>query len=324
MRKLLFYYFVFISLINGQNDLGYTPAPTFNFSVFDTLLVDQSRAREIKISIYRPEREHGVRVFPVIILSPEIISEDGDYHFLLEFWAKSGFITIIIFHPKYFNINTNEVNTLKYVKELELASEHISRPLDLKFILDEIFWNRIDFLRGRADVSKIGVAGHAFGVHTAFVLCGQTFTVKDSLRNLSDSRVSAMLALSAQGPDIFGLAGNSWDSVTVPVMIMTGTNDKGVGIHDEFDRRWAYERVPAKPKYFVYLEGGTKYSFSDLQKRGYREVVRNPFHHKWIGTITTAYWKSILVGDNIAQEWLGSGTVDKITNEMCKIEFEKE
>ncbi|GJQ62216.1 MAG: hypothetical protein SCALA702_12690 [Melioribacteraceae bacterium] len=319
--RILSFILIVAGLLFSQSGAGYKIEPVFDYTHTDTTIVDEERNRALDLTIYIPFRQHGERIFPVIIFSPDPICGDIDYEYLFETWAKAGIITVVVFHPGNAEDLEREVNTVKYVQALERTSEYVNRPNDIKFLLKELFWNRIECIRGLADIRKTGAAGHSLGTHTALSLAGQYFSVRDSTYVLKDKMIKAVLGMSGQGPDSFGLTRSSWDEVSTPAMLMFGTSDRGVGIHSKADRRWAYEHITSDDKFFVSISGATKCVFSGVEKRGFRKIIKDPRHHQWIKAITTAYWKYIFKDDEFSLNYLKSGEIEKLSYKECKIDF---
>lgn len=319
--KLVSLFLILSGILFSQTGTGYKSDPVFEYITKDTTIVDTERNRSLELTVYIPEREFGERIFPVIVFSPDVICGNGDYRYLFKAWAEAGFIIVVVIHPPNAELIEKEVNTIKYVQALERTSEYINRPNDIKFLLRELFWNRIECIRGLADIRKVGAAGHSLGTHTVLSLAGQYFTVKDSTYHLKDKMIKAVLGMSGQGPDSFGLKQSSWDEIILPVMLMYGTADRGVGVHNESDRRWAFEHIPSDNKFYVSITGATKSVFSEVEKRGFRTIVRDPRHHSWIREITTAYWHYVFKDDEKSIKYLKSGKIEELTYKECKIDY---
>lgn len=118
------------------------------------------------------------------------------------------------------------------------ADEVLNRPKDVSFAIDQVIqWNRThEQLRGKFNIKSIGVMGHSFGAYTTLAVCGarpaldwiQPKVGKGSGLgpDMFDRRVQCGVALSPQGPgDPFFLA-ESYQSIRVPLLGISGSRDK--------------------------------------------------------------------------------------------------
>jgi predicted dienelactone hydrolase len=91
----------------------------------------------------------------------------------------------------------------------------VNRPLDMKFVLDELLARNGaagDFLAGAVDVARIGMSGHSFGGFTTLALAGGP---------TADARIGAFMPLAPASPfDAAFLA-----SIRKPILIQGGSLD---------------------------------------------------------------------------------------------------
>jgi predicted dienelactone hydrolase len=107
------------------------------------------------------------------------------------------------------------------------------------------------------DHARIGVGGHSYGAFTALLIAGLNGTY-------TDPRVKAVLAMSPPGPsESRGITAQSFSTVKVPVIFMTGSNDRGANPSEDANwRKLAFEDSPAGDKYFVLIDGARHSSFT--------------------------------------------------------------
>ena len=112
------------------------------------------------------------------------------------------------------------------------------------------------------DTERMGLIGHSLGGYTVLGLAGGWSSWKDE-------RFKAVVALSPYiGPYV---RKKTLRSIDVPVLYEGGTKDKP--ITPEIMRRGGgYDQTPA-PKYFIELDGGDHFSFTELD-RGYQDIIR--------------------------------------------------
>jgi dienelactone hydrolase len=118
-------------------------------------------------------------------------------------------------------------------------------------------------LAGKIDATRIGVGGHSYGAFTAMLLGGvKTMPGGTSFAN---QEVDAVLAMSPQGPaERWRLTSESWASVNVPMMYMTGTLDRGIADSETPEwRRESFASAPARgDQWLVVIEGAQHASFT--------------------------------------------------------------
>jgi acetyl esterase/lipase len=177
------------------------------------------------------------RDLPVILLShghgrSNNLSSLNGYGPLANFWAAHGFVVI---QPTHLDSKT-----------LSLAPETPGAPLfwrsrveDMERILDQldIIEASVPEIAGRLDKSRIAVAGHSMGGHTASMLLGAQLTDKDGTTvDLAEPRIKAGVLLAPPGnggADLSALAFErypffrqpSFAEMTTPALVVVGEND---------------------------------------------------------------------------------------------------
>lgn len=155
------------------------------------------------------------------------------------------------------------------------AREVLTRPKDVSFALDRAEeWNRThDRLRGRLDLARVGAMGHSFGAFTTMVVCGVRPAV-DWLTprvepgtglgpDLRDRRVTCGVALSPQGVGEPFFIRESFGSLQVPLLGITGSLDgQQAGLPAE-NRRDGFALWPPGGHTFIWLANARHVDFSD-------------------------------------------------------------
>jgi predicted dienelactone hydrolase len=225
----------------------------------DITLHDAARNKDYQISIEYPTRGTNA---PVIIFSPGFGGTNDSYVGLSSSWTSNGYVVIRTSHA-----DSNRVPPVGNAADAwatQTQTEWRNRVRDVTFIIDSLkdLEQRYPELQGKIDATKIGVGGHSYGAFTAMLIGGvKTFPNGTSY---ADPRVKAIVAMSPQGPgDVRGLTNESFASLTVPAMFMTGTKDTGVTDAETPEwRREAYTLSPAGDKWLVVLEGARHASFT--------------------------------------------------------------
>jgi hypothetical protein len=165
------------------------------------------------------------------------------------------------------------------------------RVADLVLILDSRaeIEKAVSGLEGRIDAKRIGVGGHSFGAYTAMLIGGVTVDLGgEKGRSFRDPRVTCILPISAQGTGQQGLTEGSWAGLTIPMMTITGTRDRGVGGQGVDWKKEPYAFSPPGSKYLVVIDGANHLLFGGgLGPRGsaVTEVVK---------LTSTLFWDTFL------------------------------
>ncbi len=198
-------------------------------------------------------------------------------------------------------------NKKKIKKCVEDPKNWKNRPEDVTFIinsLDDIV-KRAPDLKTRIKPGKIGVAGHSFGAYTTMAVAGAKVDLPgDTDHSFKNRRVIAFVAMSPQGTGAMGLDANSWSDINSPVLLLTGTEDKGM---DGKDVKWRLES-------FQNMAGGDKYCavIKDASHGTFSGRNADKKHLEYIKTATIAFWDAYLSGVEKAKEFIKSDSLKKI------------
>lgn len=264
---------------------------------------DAARARTIPVLVSLPS---GTAAAPVILFSHGLGGSRHGAGYLSQHWAARGYVVVMLQHPGSDEQVWREVPLRERLSALQSAAnaqQFLARALDVRVVLDTLTaWNRTDGhpLRGRLDVSKVGMSGHSFGAVTTQAVSGQTGLVG---QRLTDSRIRAALPMSPS-PPAAGTPAAAFGSVTIPWLLMTGTLDTSpINRTTVADRRLVYTALPPGGKYELVLLGARHSAFTDRDLPG-DQGTRDPAHHRRILAISTAFWDAWLREDAAARAWL--------------------
>lgn len=214
---------------------------------------DATRNRFLLTDIYLPNTQSRV---PVIVVSHGLGSDSSNFAYVATHLASHGFAVVVPNHP---GSDTKQLRSLLNGRTNEVAppDEFLNRPLDIKYILDQLEdRNKFDSrYKDRLNLQQVGVFGHSYGGYTALALAGARINfeqlakdcrenaIKDTW-NLSlllqcnalelqgsdrknydfrDKRVKAVMAVNPITSSIFGEAGLS--QIQTPVMIAASSDD---------------------------------------------------------------------------------------------------
>ena len=250
----------------------------------DAMIIDSQRKKDLALSIEYPT---SAGPHPVIIFSHGFGGSNRGYVGLSSFWASYGYVVIKPTHA-----DSGVGGTLREAPELiasQTPAEWKNRVSDITAIIDAMpaIEAKYPELKGKMDASRVGVGGHSYGAFTAMVTGGADI-FRGGRIHLADARVKAIVAMSPQGPsERFGLTEQSYLTLAVPTLFMTGTRDRGAEGEDATWRRKAFELSPAGSKTLISIEGAHHFSFSgrfadeperDLDRNNHPiDTSRDPF-----------------------------------------------
>ncbi len=205
-------------------------------SISPVVLPSPLRAVDLEMRISAPATGTAL---PIILLSHghgrsnHLSSLDG-YGPLAHFWAAHGFVVI---QPTHLSSKTLS----------HILGDHPDAPLfwrsrveDMTRIIDqlELIEACVPELRGRLDRSRIAVAGHSMGGHTASMLLGAQLTYESdgTVIDLTDRRITAGVLLAAPGnggSDLSAIAAERYsffttfrfDHMATPALVIAGDAD---------------------------------------------------------------------------------------------------
>lgn len=210
-----------------------SPAPVL--SVSPVVLPAPGRAVDLQIRVSAPVTGSDL---PVILLShgqgySNHLSSLNGYAPLANYWAAHGFVVI---QPTHLSSRTLSLDPSTPGAPLHWRS----RAEDMTRILDQldVIEAAVPQLLGRLDHSKVAVAGHSMGGHTASLLLGARLTDPDDGTevNLAEPRIRAGVLLAAPGRGGDALTESVAESLsfflttdfskmTTPTLVVAGDKD---------------------------------------------------------------------------------------------------
>ncbi len=254
-------------------------------------LNDISRNRRLPVDIYLPTTQNSdlktqdslSAPFPLIVISHGVASDRSPFVYLAEHLASYGFAVAVLEHP-----GSNAQRIQQYFAGLAgppEAAEFINRPLDIKYLLNEL--ERLDksdpTLQGKLNFQQVGAIGHSFGGYTVLALAGakinfeqlrQDCSPNNSSFNLSlilqcqatelpaenyelkDDRIKAIIAINPIDSSILGQAGVS--QIKIPVILVAGSQD--IFAPPVFEQIRPFTWLTDSNKYLALIENATHFS----------------------------------------------------------------
>ena len=217
-----------------ESDIAIT-TPTPVLSVSPLVLPAPGRAVDLQVRVSAPVTGNEL---PIILLShghghSNNLSSLNGYAPLANFWAAHGFVVI---QPTHLSSTTLRLDP----SDPEAPLYWRSRAEDMSRILDQLdaIEAAVPQLLGRLDRTKVAIAGHSMGGHTASLLLGARLTdPRDGTEvNLVEPRITAgvLLAAPGRGGDaiVEAVAENypfflttDFSKMTTPTLVVAGDND---------------------------------------------------------------------------------------------------
>jgi len=267
----------------------------------------------LDLSVPGEKRQVPLRVFlpsstapaPVVFFSHGLGGSREGNAFMGEHWAARGYVAVFLQHPGSDTSVWQDVppaERMKAMRRAASAQNLLLRVQDVRATLDQLErWN-VDAsspLRGRLDLSHVGMSGHSFGAVTTQAVSGQAMPLGKG----ADARIKAAMMFSPSSPRR-GDPKRAFGSVAIPWMLMTGTKDvAAIGNTDLSSRLAVFPALPPGGKYELVLNLAEHSAFTERALPGDHQA-RNPNHHRAILAISIAFWDAYLRNDAKAREWL--------------------
>lgn len=277
----------------GTPDLSALPdwrsSGPFSSVVETFVMTDEARDRTLPVDLYLPTPA-GNRAaasadnqrLPVIVISHGLGSDRTSYAYLARHLASYGFAVLVPEHP---GSNSEQIQALieGRVNQMTDPQEFVDRPLDIKFVLNQMEQMEASDPQLHLDLNNVGVIGQSLGGYTALVLAGATVDFRQLMADciptspsfnlslllqcrvldtaypvsgLQDDRIKAAIAINPIGSSILGQPG--FASIQRPVMIVTSTADTIAPALIEQIEPFTWLRTP--DRYLLALQGATHFS----------------------------------------------------------------
>ena len=304
-----------------------------------------SKIQNPKSKIQNPQF-HG---FPVIVISHGLGSDRTSFTYLAEQLASYGFAVAVPEHP---GSNAKQLQSLLSGRANQVAepNEFINRPLDVKYLLDEL--QRLDAYNPsfQLNFQQVGVIGQSFGGYTALALAGARLNFKqlqtncdepndiwnvslllqcraldlpETDYNLQDPRVKAAIAINPIDSSIFGQAG--LERIKVPVMIVGGSTDTVAPVLSE--QILPFSWLNTAQKYLVVIERASHFSIIGETNPNQQAFVLPPqaigpspaIARRYMSALGVAFFQTYIAGNTQYRNYLSSAYVQAINQAPLNI-----
>jgi predicted dienelactone hydrolase len=197
----------------------------------------------------------------------------------------------------------------------------VDRFRDIPFAIDALEdMNKSDAqLRGRLDMTRIGMSGHSFGAITTLVIAGES-SPQAGLA-FADDRVKAAIAYSPSKPRS-GDPAEAFAHVEIPTFHMTGTNDRNPLDASEppTDRLIPYRNINTADKFLLVFNGGDHMVYSGHERRDGPHPGDLAFQ-TLVQKASLAFWDMYLRGNPDARTYLTGDGFKKDLGTLGTFEF---
>ena len=287
--------------------------------------------------------------FPVIVISHGLGSDRTSFTYLAEQLASYGFAVAVPEHP---GSNAKQLQSLLSGRANQVAepNEFINRPLDVKYLLDQL--QRLDAYNPsfQLNFQQVGVIGQSFGGYTALALAGARLNFKqlqtncdepndiwnvslllqcraldlpETDYNLQDPRVKAAIAINPIDSSIFGQAG--LERIQVPVMIVGGSTDTVAPVLSE--QILPFSWLDTAQKYLVVIERASHFSIIGETNPNQQAFVLPPqaigpnpaIARRYMSALGVAFFQTYIAGNTQYRDYLSSAYVQAINQAPLNI-----
>jgi len=277
------------------------------------------KGRKIPIKVHLPGSGGP---YPVVLISHGAGGNWDTHYAQANQLASHGYAVLCLEHT---GSNTERLKSgirlFHNLKEMiHDSNEVLGRPKDMSFAMDQATeWNRNHpKLKGRLDLSKVSAMGHSFGAFTVMAISGMKPALdwiepavppgKGLGPDVFDNRLKCGIALSPQAPgDPFFLK-ESYSSLRVPLLGISGTNDKQQSGDPPIARYDSFSLWPemSGKNLFVWLANASHLDFTD--STGGAEHGRESSNRADVQTVVRAasllFFNGCLKGDRSSEKVL--------------------
>lgn len=278
---------------------------------------DKARDRQVPFKIYLPKEAPGAR--PIVIFSHGLGGSREGAAYLGHYLASYGYVCVHIQHPgsdeSIWKGSPNPMESMRnwFKSPMEVWRQAQARFLDLPLAIDALsIMNAEDpRLRGRLDLSRIGMSGHSFGAISTLAAAGQQMGPARLASSYAEPRIKAAIALSPSPPQRRTDYATLYAGIRVPILHITGTEDKDpVGERFPPEARFIpFENITTTDQYLLVINGATHMTFGGSERLSF---IPKAEHLHLVEMVSLAFWDAYLLDDPKAKAWLSRAAAGAI------------
>lgn len=308
------------------------------------VLKDANRNRQFYVLVYQPQRWRMGKT-PVLVMSHGLGDRPESFAARAKHLASYGFLVVLPQHP---GSDAQQVEDLKQglSSYYFLTSEFVNRPLDIRYVIDELERRNRSQFGGRLDLQSVGVAGHSFGGYGALAVAGamidfeflqqqcdrpfghlnsslllqcRALQLPRQAYNFRDPRVKAVFAANPVNYAIFGPKGLG--QITIPVFMIGGSDDPATPV--VFEQAQSFPLLNSSVKYLGLAEGQAHVNLANLDAGVTHTLdsiqglsLANPFLlQSYADAMLLAFFETHLVGNSAYQPYMQSAYAEYLSQD---------
>lgn len=313
-----------------------------------------NRTAPVPFDIYLPTplhpssgREGTGELTPLIVISHGVASDRNTFAYLAQHLASHGFAVAVLEHP-----DTSAEKFERFLAGFDTPPDpttFVNRPLDVKYLLDELAATSESELAwpGRLNLQEVGVIGQSLGGYTVLALGGAQLNIEQlreqcrqaeannltfnlslllqcratdlpsATYNFQDERVKAVIAVNPLSSAIFGQQGLS--SIQVPLMLVAGSDDVFTPpVPEQF---YPFTGLTTPDKYLVLAQNGTHFSFLSGKNKGALPVPPEligpdpTLARRQLTALSTAFFKTHIANQPEFRPYLSESYIKSISQD---------
>lgn len=300
---------IFVALSFGQELYGQRHT-TLQIASKTGEIRREGRSRPIEYRVTYPVAQGQ---FPLIVFSHGWRGSKEGYKPLAEHWAKRGYTVLQpTFTDSFQYLPRSEWRNAFNTQGGRAFENWDERAEDVKFLIANLA--RLPEIKGRYDLTKLGIGGHSFGSQTSILLGG------GGPERYDQAGAKALLLLSPQGKSLL-MTERNLGSVSIPTLSVTGSNDTAITNTSPEQRKDPFKYASPGDKFLLWIEGA-HHNFGGISGAGRFPTSGPPNkdHVAYVQSTTLAFWDAYLKGSAEAKRYLKSDEIGKYTKGVAQLE----
>ncbi|WP_411287663.1 alpha/beta hydrolase family protein [Phenylobacterium sp.] len=266
---------------------------------------DEARGgRIVPYKLYVPK---GAGPFPTIVHSHGLGGSREASTYILQAVAEAGFLLVSLQHAGSDSALLSGMaggETARGAAGARGMTAEVAQARygDVPFAIDQLARETSGSgpMRGKADLSRLGMSGHSYGALSTLVAVGQRVPGARG-RSFAEPRIKAAIAYSPNKPRNDD-AKAAFAAVRTPMLHFTGTEDTSPFDLERsaFERTTPYQTIGGADQFLIILNGGDHAVFGGRRAVSGQLKPTDPAHMALIQAETIRFWRAYLAGDRQA------------------------